>query len=270
MTQTIVPKELLTATPGGLSLLVVSGGADGQVLTQQADGTYAPEAVSAGIGGSTGSTDNRVLRADGTGGSTVQGSAVTIDDSGYLSAARLQLGTTSSFAMIKQGTSTEAGNVPGAVIKDATDAGYMALHARRLTASDGLIGCWNGSEWNGWVIFADVLVAKNTGRIAWSHTSSSLGGTEDLKMVRVSAGLGSICGNAGLKVQNFAGNADADLTASAVVASGLMCCGVYTFATVPSASSNTGKFLRISDRAQKHAYSDGTNWRFFGDDAIIS
>jgi len=44
MTQTIVPKELLTATLGGLSLLVVSGGADGQVLTQQADGTYAPEA----------------------------------------------------------------------------------------------------------------------------------------------------------------------------------------------------------------------------------
>jgi len=55
-----------------------------------------------------------------------------------------------------------------------------------------------------------------------------------------------------------------------LVAAGLMCVGVYTFATVPSASSNTGKFLRISDRAQKHAYSDGTNWRFFGDDAVIS
>lgn len=55
MTQAIVPKELLTATLGGLSLLVVSGGADGQVLTQQADGTYAPEAAAGGSpGGSSG------------------------------------------------------------------------------------------------------------------------------------------------------------------------------------------------------------------------
>ena len=42
-------------------------------------------ASSGGLGGSTGSTDNRVLRSDGTGGSTVQNSAVTIDDSGNIS-----------------------------------------------------------------------------------------------------------------------------------------------------------------------------------------
>lgn len=36
------------------------------------------------IAGSTGVTDNRVLRADGTGGATVQNSAVTIDDSGNI------------------------------------------------------------------------------------------------------------------------------------------------------------------------------------------
>lgn len=56
MTQAIVPKELLTATPGGLSLLVVSGGSDGDVLTQQSDGTYLPETpVSGGSpGGSSG------------------------------------------------------------------------------------------------------------------------------------------------------------------------------------------------------------------------
>ncbi len=35
-----------------------------------------------GIGGSTGSTDNRVLRADGTGAATLQNSPVTIDDTG--------------------------------------------------------------------------------------------------------------------------------------------------------------------------------------------
>lgn len=52
--------------------------------------------------------------------------------------------------------------------------------------------------------------------------------------------------------------------------SGTVSVGVYTFATVPSASANTGSFIRISDRSQKHAYSDGTNWRFFDGSAIIS
>jgi hypothetical protein len=46
----IVPKEILTATVGGLSVLVVTGGSDGDVLTQQADGTYAPETPSGGGG----------------------------------------------------------------------------------------------------------------------------------------------------------------------------------------------------------------------------
>jgi hypothetical protein len=36
----------------------------------------------AGIGGSTGGTDNAVLRSDGTGGATVQSSLATVDDSG--------------------------------------------------------------------------------------------------------------------------------------------------------------------------------------------
>ncbi len=70
-------------------------------------------------------------------------------------------------------------------------------------------------------------------------------------------------------INNASPSVALDVT-GAINATGLMCCGVYTFATVPIASSNTGKFLRISDRTQKHAYSDGTNWRFFGDDAIIS
>jgi hypothetical protein len=42
------------------------------------------EGAGGGIGGSTGSTDNAVLRADGTGGSTVQASGVVIDDSDNL------------------------------------------------------------------------------------------------------------------------------------------------------------------------------------------
>lgn len=44
--------------------------------------TFARAGDVGAIGGSTGATDNRVLRADGTGGATLQSSAVTIDDSG--------------------------------------------------------------------------------------------------------------------------------------------------------------------------------------------
>lgn len=47
------------------------------------DGTWQTVA-GGGIGGSTGSTDNAILRADGTGGSTLQSSLVTIDDSGII------------------------------------------------------------------------------------------------------------------------------------------------------------------------------------------
>ncbi len=46
---------------------------------------YSATAQTAGsgtIGGSSGSTDNAVIRADGTGGATIQSSLMTIDDSG--------------------------------------------------------------------------------------------------------------------------------------------------------------------------------------------
>lgn len=45
-----------------------------------------------GIGGSTGATDNRLLRADGTGGLTVQSSAVSVDDTGNVTLPARLLG----------------------------------------------------------------------------------------------------------------------------------------------------------------------------------
>lgn len=213
MTQAIVPKELLTATTGGLSLLVVSGGADGQVLTQQADGTYAPEAVSAGIGGSVGSTDNRLVRSDGTGGSTVQSTGITVNDSNNISG----VGT----------------------------VGCVAISGS------------SNSTFNGYVVAVQGLYVGNFDA---SIVKSGSGASRTL----------DLCGVSIVRARNEGNSADGPFSASTITASALMCCGVYTFATVPSASSNTGKFLRISDRAQKHAYSDGTDWRFFGDDAIIS
>lgn len=69
-------QSLTNKSVNGVTL--ITGGSSTSYLS--ADGTYSTPAGS--IGGSTGSTDNRILRADGTGGSTVQASSVTIDDSG--------------------------------------------------------------------------------------------------------------------------------------------------------------------------------------------
>lgn len=88
-----------TALTGGGSTLRISGltATDGYVLTVQADGTLATEAPGAsGVGGSTGATDNALLRADGTGGATVQSSGITVADAdsgvAEMSSARLVSG----------------------------------------------------------------------------------------------------------------------------------------------------------------------------------
>lgn len=94
------------------------------------DGTWST--VSAGVGGSTGSVDNAVLRADGTGGATLQASAIVIADN-YTSSpnatvnhASLQAtGSTTnvSVSIVPKGTgaitlavpdgTTTGGNAPG-------------------------------------------------------------------------------------------------------------------------------------------------------------
>jgi len=89
--------------------VLADGASDGDLLTVQADGTVAFEtpAAGGGIGGSTGSTDNAILRADGTGGSTLQGSAWTIDDSDVLRSGGFSLKDDSGTGF---GTRVQAGN----------------------------------------------------------------------------------------------------------------------------------------------------------------
>jgi len=236
-----VPSSAISdATTGGLSVIVITGGSTGQVLTLQANGTYAPATVSAGIGGSVGSTDNRLVRSDGTGGSTVQSTGITVDDSNNVSG----MGTLGCGTI----TTTDDVVITGAkrlFLSNGSTTGNYLLAGNTVVFSANTVaqGGWNSTGMYARRLFVDYANAD----ICLARASTSV--------------LGVYAGD---------GTTPAGLTLATVTASGLMCCGVYTFATVPSASSNTGKFLRISDRAQKHAYSDGTNWRFFGDDAVIS
>ena len=47
---------------------------------------------------------------------------------------------------------------------------------------------------------------------------------------------------------------------------------VYTVATLPSASTYTGRLIRVSDETGGHtvAFSDGTNWRRVQDRNVVS
>jgi hypothetical protein len=65
-------------TSGTIDTARLGSGVAGATTYLRGDQTWA--AVAAGIGGSTGATDNLALRADGAGGSTLQNSALRIDD----------------------------------------------------------------------------------------------------------------------------------------------------------------------------------------------
>ena len=69
------PAEALTNTE---IFAILGTGTPSASTYLRGDGTWST--VSAGVGGSTGSVDNAVLRADGTGGTTLQASGVSIDD----------------------------------------------------------------------------------------------------------------------------------------------------------------------------------------------
>lgn len=103
-------------------------GTAGQILKVNA-GATAPEwgAPSAGtIGGATGSTDNAIIRADGTGGTTVQSSGITIDDSNNVSGV-----------VALAATSIELGHASDTTLTRVS-AGVVAIEGQNiLTAATG-------------------------------------------------------------------------------------------------------------------------------------
>lgn len=97
----------LPATPVVGDVFELTSGSVGFYACSSAGVWTGPFGTGAGtIGGSTGSTDNRVLRSDGTGGSTLQNSAVTISDAGAITGATLAASaiTSGTLAVARGGT----------------------------------------------------------------------------------------------------------------------------------------------------------------------
>lgn len=114
------------------------GGTDGQVLTKQSGADFDAnwETPSTGsITGSTGATDNALLRADGTGGSTIQSSGVVIDDDEYVTGiSRITIDTTPAFDLA-------AGALASAII--------LPLGASPITVSNKTFSAIRLSETSG-------------------------------------------------------------------------------------------------------------------------
>jgi hypothetical protein len=120
-----------------LSQVITVTGSTGQVVTKQADGSLALEdAAGGGVTGSTGATDNAILRADDTGGATLQSSAFVIADNATASPnntvnhASIQAtgGTTNvSVSIVPKGTGAFSLAVP-----DGTAAGGNARGANAV------------------------------------------------------------------------------------------------------------------------------------------
>ena len=240
--------------------------------------------VSGGIGGSTGATDNAVLRADGTGGGAIQSSSVTIDDLGSVTC--------------KNGTfkHTTSANPGGLVIRDnhPDNGGYSQLEIAGANWSGGTglqfinhsptivstapFQCT--SSFGAVTLYAGVtgspttpengvrITANTTNAYIWTIKYAS---SPYPPLIVSGTGIKFNTGNGAWANQAGWGTTALELkTDQSAVFGGPTKRKPYTVATLPSASAWSGFDIRVSDRGNKGAYSDGTNWLFDHDNSIVS
>jgi len=107
--------QLFIGNGTGFTKATLTAGSNVTITNGAGSITIASTASGGGgtIGGSTGSTDNRIIRADGTGGSTIQSSAIAIDDSGNVTG-----GVTADFTTAYKVNGTQVIGIQAAPISD--------------------------------------------------------------------------------------------------------------------------------------------------------
>jgi hypothetical protein len=296
--------------------------------------------ISAGIGGSTGATDNRLLRSDGTGGATLQASGITIDDSHNVTGVATLAATGQTFLASASSTGTydftRSGDSSPLLRLNQNGA---ATAARRVEVrGEGIIAQTEAGADRAAISQYGIRGSLNT-LLTWTNNASSTAATIDvgigreasgvlqinngtagtlrdlscrnltaLSVVQVNEQLRGINGNltftdhstastwgllrlggtssaypaikrngAAVNLRLADDSADADVSARAITASGLMCAGTYTVATLPSAAAQSGKFIQVTDSTTRTigdipasggsfrvmVFSDGATWRLF-------
>ena len=122
-------------------------------------------AAAGGIGGSTGSTDNAILRADGTGGSTVQSSNVTITDAGIINGFA---GSSVSLPGLNLGTADTG------IWQEAAGQWSFVFSGVRRVVNDYSNNC---------------VRVDSAGQFTWSNTSTNPTATNDVGLGRSAAGV---------------------------------------------------------------------------------
>lgn len=153
---------------------------DGHVVAYNAtnDEFELVSAPGGGLGGSTGATDNAVLRANGTGGSTVQNSTVTISDNGGISTemqTATEVGLNIKGAAAQSGNLLEVRNSSNTILTSVNSSGYIfsgnaSADGRINSYYAGTLTAAVNSEAANGIAFA----LQNSYRLGWL---SAIGGT---------------------------------------------------------------------------------------------
>jgi hypothetical protein len=233
-------KTLLSLTKSDVGLPNVDNTSDANKPVSTAQQT----AIDAKIGGTLGATDNRIPRSDGAGGLTLQASGITITDTN-------QLVLPSSIGSL--------------TIDAANGAATFSQTVAMLFQTSNAIVLRHGPS--------DAVWARST---TGAITTISPAGFGALGLLNASNAVGAylaIPAAGTLAIRNAAHGA-ANLTAADITASGLMCAGIYTVGTLPSASANASKIANVTDSSvtsfrsivaggganRVMVFSDGTNW----------
>jgi hypothetical protein len=207
-----------TASADAAQTISFSAASSGDVLTVQGDGSVAFAAPSGGIGGSTGSTDNAVLRADGTAGDTLQDSGWIIPDiytsSPNATVNHLSLQATGSSTNVSVSIVPKGAGAFTLAVPDGTTAGGNARGDNavdlRTAARGAATGVASGTRS---FLGPNGGSATNTGSVSFGGTASGLESFSGASPGATASG-----------TKSFAANGDFT-TVSGVFAFG--CCGDF-------------------------------------------
>ena len=226
-----------------------------------ADTTGLQTALDAKMGGSTGSVTNRVLTSNGTGGSTVQASPVTIDGSGNASG----LGTVGCGAITSSGKITASQNNQTdylVQITNNTTSGTFPIRNGLLIETTGTGGTSSSSQLLRVNSYGSTVLAVTPGA---TTLNTNLDGIVNLTSVRhtitnnapsIPSLIVRIGTSPTANVQEWQDASNVvraaitptfGISAVAGTFSGLVTVGTYTVATLPSAAANPGRLAQVTD-----------------------